>query len=80
MVSCPPKTREVSAGSPLPANGAVSVTMPAAGWSPAATAAQPAVAVVATEPRAPMNQTPVRTGCADTGCLPGWGSWLGSTK
>lgn len=76
-VSCPPKTSEVSGGSPLPVKGGVSVTMPAAGWNPAATAAHPAVAVVATEPRAPMNQTPVRTAGADTGCLPGWGCWLG---
>ncbi len=40
--------------------GGVSVTMPVGGWRPAAMAAHPAVAVVATEPRAPMNQTPVR--------------------
>lgn len=40
--------------------GGVSVTMPVGGCRPAAMAAQPAVAVVATEPRAPMNQTPVR--------------------
>ncbi|BFO17124.1 hypothetical protein SHKM778_35120 [Streptomyces sp. KM77-8] len=49
--------------------GAVSVTMPVGGWSPAATAAQPAIAVVATEPRAPMSQTPKR----------GRGRWWGGT-
>ncbi len=47
-------------GQPAAGEGGVSVTMPVGGWRPAAMAAQPAVAVVATEPRAPMNQTPVR--------------------
>lgn len=61
-MSWPPKTRDGSGGSAAAAKGAVSLTMPVAGWSPAVTAAHPATAVVATEPRAPMSHTPVRGG------------------
>src|SRR5690606_7160248 len=76
-VSWPPKTREDSGGRPQSAKSAVSVTMPVGGWRPAATAAQPVTAVVATEPRAPMSQTPKRAagggvgrnGSADMGSL-----------
>src|SRR5690606_8717434 len=76
-VSWPPKTREDSGGRPQSAKSAVSVTMPVGGWSPAATAAQPVMAVVATDPRAPMSQTPKRAagggvgrnGSADMGSL-----------
>lgn len=57
-MSCPPKTSEDSAGSPLPEKADVSVSMPVGGCSPAARAAHPATTVVATEPRAPISQTP----------------------
>ncbi|CAM5470552.1 hypothetical protein STENM223S_08252 [Streptomyces tendae] len=54
----PAEASEASGGRPLAAKSGVSVTMPAGGCSPAATAAHPATAVVATDPRAPISQTP----------------------
>jgi hypothetical protein len=59
-VSWPPKTSEASGGRPASANAGVSVTSPVGGCRPAVIAAQPATTVVATEPRAPISQTPTR--------------------
>ena len=61
--SWPPKTSSSRPGSPASANGAVAVTTPVVGASPAAIAAAPVMVVVATEPRLPISHAPVRRLC-----------------
>src|SRR5690606_16104491 len=70
-MSWPPTTRSVKSGSPADANGSRAVTQPVGGAWPPAIAASPTVAVVATEPRAPTNQIPVRSACwrAEASCI-----------
>ena len=60
LMSWPPTTRSAKAGRATSSSGACAVTQPVGAESPEAIAARPRVAVVATDPRAPTNQMPVR--------------------
>ena len=59
LTSWPPKTRPARDGRPSGCRSGSSVTRAVVGARPCATAYAPTTAVVATEPRAPTNHTPV---------------------
>ena len=57
-MSCPPTAMRSSGGKSTSRTGSVSVVSPTGATRPAASAWSPIVAVVAREPRAPMNHAP----------------------